>query len=55
MTGFSLTRRRIVLGTAGALAGSALLSAGSEAKPATADGPWAVELFTSQEIGRAHV
>ena len=48
MTGFSLTRRHALLGTAGALAGSALLSAGSEAKPATADGPWAIELFTSQ-------
>jgi hypothetical protein len=48
MTGFSLTRRHALLGTAGVLAGSAVLSGRSEAKPATADGPWAIELFTSQ-------
>lgn len=53
MTGFSLhsttlRRRHVLLGATGVLAGSALLPAGSEAKSAATDGPWAVELFTSQ-------
>jgi len=48
MTAFILPRRRALLGAAGLLGGSALLPAGSEAKSAATDGPWAVELFTSQ-------
>lgn len=48
MTGISLPRRRALLGAAGVLAGSTLLPVRSEARSAAADGPWAVELFTSQ-------
>ncbi len=48
MTAFTLPRRRALLGAAGLLGGSALLPTVSAAKSAAPDGPWAVELFTSQ-------
>ena len=48
MTAFTLPRRRAFLGAAGLLGGSALLPTVSAAKSAALDGPWAVELFTSQ-------
>ncbi len=44
----SLARRHVLLGATGVLAGSALLPIRAEAKSADADGPWAIELFTSQ-------
>jgi len=48
MTGSSFPRRQALLGAAGVLAGGTLASAGSRARSAATDGPWAVELFTSQ-------
>lgn len=47
MTQFTLPRRNALLGAAGLMAGSAFAPATSQAR-AAAEGPWAIELFTSQ-------
>jgi len=44
----ALPRRSALLGAAGLLAATTVLPARSGAKSAAAEGPWAVELFTSQ-------